>query len=46
MKDINKVSPIICETEKIFIKISDEIAEKLYNNYPKIFIQKFYKKRR
>lgn len=44
MKDINKVSPIICETEKIFIKISDEMAEKLYYNYPKIFIQKFYKK--
>lgn len=45
-KDIKKVSPIICETEKIFIKVSDEMAEKLYNNYPKIFIQKFYRKRR
>lgn len=42
MNDINKVSPIICETEKVFVKISDEIAEKLYNNYPKIFIKKFY----
>lgn len=46
MKDINKVSPIICQTEKIFIKISDEMAEKLYNNYPKIFMQKFYNKGR
>lgn len=42
MHDINKVSPIVCQTEKIFIKISDELAEKLYNNYPKMFIQKFY----
>ena len=43
-KDINKVSPISCQTEKIFIKISDEMAEKLYKNYPKIFIKKFYNK--
>jgi len=42
MKDINKVSPFVCETEKIFIKISDEMAEKLYDNEPKIFIKKFY----
>lgn len=42
MHDINKVSPIICQTEKIFIKISDEMAENLYTNYPKIFVRKFY----
>lgn len=41
-KDINKVSSIICETEKIFIEIADELAEKLYQNCPKIFIRKFY----
>lgn len=28
--NVNKVSPFICETEKIFIEIADEIAEKLY----------------
>lgn len=43
-KNINKIAPISCQTEKTFIKISDELAEKLYKNYPKIFIQKFYNK--
>ena len=43
-KDINGVSPFICETEKIFISIADKMAEKLYKKNSKLFIQKFYNK--
>ena len=42
--DINKLSPIICETEKITIEISDRMAEKLYKQKSKMFIQKYYNK--
>lgn len=42
--DINNVSPLVCETEKIFIETSDEMAERLYNKKSKMFIQKFYNK--
>lgn len=42
--DINELSPVICETEKIIIKASDEMAEKLYKQNSKMFIQKFYNK--
>lgn len=38
----NQVSPLICETEKIAIEISDQMAEKLYEKKAKRFIQKFY----
>ncbi len=44
-KDINGLSPIVCELEKIIIEISDEIAEDLYKQNSKLFIQKFYNKR-
>ena len=42
--DINELSPVICETEKILIEASDKMAEKLYNQNSKMFIQKFYNK--
>lgn len=40
--DINILSPIVCELEKIIINASDEIAEKLYKQNSKLFIQKYY----
>ena len=43
-KDINELAPIVCEFEKMIIEISDEIAEKLYKEDSKLFIQKFYNK--
>lgn len=42
--DINELSPIICETEKIIIEVSDKMAEKLYKHNSKMFIQKYYNK--
>ena len=43
-KDINRLSPIVCELEKIIIEISDKIAEDLYKQNSKLFIQKYYNK--
>lgn len=40
--DINKLSPIVCEVEKIIIELSDKMAEKLYKQNSKMFIQKYY----
>ena len=40
--DISELSPVICETEKIFIEVADMMAEKLYKQDSKMFIQKFY----
>ena len=42
--DINELSPVVCETEKILIEVSDKMAEKLYKQNSKMFIQKFYNK--
>ncbi len=42
--NINELSPIICETEKIIIEASDKMAEKLYKQNSKMFIQKYYNK--
>lgn len=42
--DCNQLSPIICETEKIFIEVADKIANKLYKQNSKLFIQKYYNK--
>ena len=42
--DINQLSPIVCETEKILIEVSDKMAEKLYKQNSKLFIQKYYNK--
>lgn len=43
-KDINGLSPIVCEFERIIIEISDKIAAELYKNNSKLFIQKYYNK--
>ncbi len=40
--NVNELSPIICETEKILIEVSDKMAEKLYRKNSKMFIQKYY----
>lgn len=40
--DMNTLSPIVCELERIIITISDKLAEKLYDKRSKLFIQKFY----
>lgn len=42
--DINELSAVICETEKILIEASDKMAEKLYKQNSKMFMQKFYNK--
>ena len=42
--DINGLSPIICETEKIIVEVADKMAEKLYKKNSKMFIQKYYNK--
>ena len=42
--DINQLSPIVCETEKILIDLSDKMAEKLYMQNSKMFLQKYYNK--
>ena len=41
-QDMNGLSPIICEFERIIIGIADNLAEKLYKNDSNLFIQKFY----
>lgn len=43
-KDMNSVSPIVCETERMIIEISDEIASILYKKRANMFIQKKYNK--
>lgn len=42
-KDVNELSPLVCETEKIVIEIVDKMAEELYASKCKVFIKKFYK---
>lgn len=44
-KDINGLSPLICELERIIIEISDNMAEELYKQNSKLFIQKYYNKK-
>ena len=41
-KDINGLSPLNCEFERIIIDISDKLAEKLHKQNSKLFIQKYY----
>ena len=43
-KDINELSPFLCETEKIFVEVADKMAEKLYREKSKMFMQRFYNK--
>lgn len=44
--DINQVSPLTCETERMIISIADRIANHIYKEKPYIFLKKFYIKRR
>ena len=41
-KDINGLSPLVCEFERIIVEISDKIAKDLYKKNSKLFIQKYY----
>lgn len=43
-RKVNELSPIVCEFERIVIDVSDKIAEKLYKQNSKLFLQKFYNK--
>ena len=40
--DVNVLSPIVCEFERIIIEVSDRMAEELYKSGSKMFIQKYY----
>lgn len=40
--ELNKVTPIICETERILIPIVDKLGERLYKKGSNMFIQKHY----
>jgi uncharacterized protein len=40
--ELNQISPIICETERILIPIVDKLGEKLYKKGSPMFIQKHY----
>lgn len=41
-KDVNTLSPLVCELERIIINIADELVERLYKQKSKLFMQKFY----
>ena len=41
-REINKVSPVLCESEKILIPIVDRLGEYLYRKKSPMFIQKHY----
>jgi uncharacterized protein len=40
--ELNKVTPILCETERILIPIVDKLGERLYKKGAAMFIQKHY----
>ena len=40
--ELNKVTPLICESERILIPIVDKLGERLYKKGAKMFIQKHY----
>jgi len=40
--NINEISPILCETERILIPIVDKLGKELYEKKSKMFIQKQY----
>lgn len=40
--NINEISPVLCETEKILTPIVDKLGEKLYKMKAPMFIQKHY----
>lgn len=39
---INQVSPFLCASERLFIRLADELAETLYAERNPAFLQKFY----
>lgn len=39
---LNKITPIVCETERILIPIVDRLGERLYKKGSNMFIQKHY----
>jgi uncharacterized protein len=41
-RDINRVSPVLCETERILIPLVDKLGERLYKKNAQAFIQKHY----
>lgn len=42
--EIDQLSPLVCEMERIAIEVADDVAEKLYAIKSKIFMKKFYTK--
>jgi len=40
--ELNKITPLICESERILIPIVDKLGERLYKQGAKMFIQKHY----
>ena len=40
--ELNKVTPLICESERILIPVVDKLGERLYKKGAKMFIQKHY----
>ncbi len=42
--DIVEVSPIVCETERIYIEMADNLANKLYRDFKDEFILLNYRK--
>jgi uncharacterized protein len=40
--EINKISPKICECERILIPIVDSLGKKMFNNHRSMFVQKHY----
>lgn len=42
--EIDKLSPLVCEIERIVIDVADEVAEELYAIKSKTFMRKFYTK--
>lgn len=42
--DINGLSPLTCEVERILVEVADKMAENLYKENSKLFIQKYYNK--
>lgn len=40
--ELNKITPLLCETERILIPIVDKLGERLFKKGSKMFIQKHY----
>jgi len=40
--EINRISPVLCETERVLFPVIDKLGERLYKNGAAMFIQKHY----